>query len=60
MQAAVEGTLGLVEAVQIPCGFCGGNLEYVEDYRGGCAGGIWKATQHGSEIASAAEKVVAR
>ena len=33
MQAVVEGTLDLVEATQISCGFCGGNLEYVDDYR---------------------------
>ena len=44
MQAAVEGTLDLVEATQISCGFCGGNLEYVDDYREKRTGGIWKGT----------------
>ena len=44
MQAAVEGTLDLVEATQISCGFCGGNLEYVDDYRERRTGGLWKGS----------------
>ena len=43
-QAAVEGTLDLVEATQISCGFCGGSLGYVDDYRERCTGGIWKGS----------------
>ena len=44
MQAVVEGTLDLVEATQISCGFCGGNLEYVDDYRERRTGGLWKGS----------------
>ena len=44
MQAAVEGTLDLVKATQISCRFCGGNLEYVDDYRQRRTGGLWKGS----------------
>ena len=69
MQAAVEGTLDLVEATQISCGFCGGNLEYVDDYRERRTGGLWKGSNcswdqaeewraMGGEVALANEEVV--